>query len=73
MRALVLAAIISLSACSAVPTVARLPIPPPLDLPKIEAKELECLTDSAFGRLRDRDQLLNSRVTTLENIIRSTH
>lgn len=71
LRSLGAAAIISLSSCSTVTV--KLPLPPPLDVPTIQAEELACLADDTYHQLVDRDILKTERIKTLEEIIRSTH
>jgi hypothetical protein len=70
---LILAAVIISSSCSTIATVPELPIPPDLVLPKIDSGSLECLSDDAYSNLVRRDRLLQQRIQTLINIIRSTN
>ena len=72
-KSLVLASAIILASCCAVPEQAKLPLPPPLVLPTVEASELQCLSDETYEKLVERDVMCTGRVHTLENIIKQTH
>lgn len=58
--------------CTTVQAV-KLPIPPPLNLPKIQKSELSCLSNGTVGKLVKRDKLLKARIRTLKGILGSTH
>ena len=75
MKWILLSAIILASGCAApkAPVTVSLPIPPALSLPEIAADEMMCLSEQAYSDLVIRDMLQAERITTLENIIRSTH
>jgi len=62
-----------ISACSPIPTQARLPLPPELTYPVITAQEVSCLTDGAFNKIKKRDKLKSARIHTLTEIIKTTH
>jgi len=62
-----------ISACSSIPTQARLKLPPDLNYPVITAQEVQCLTDNAFNKIKKRDNLKSARIETLKAIILSTH
>lgn len=70
-RSLVLAAALILSSCAT--EVVKLPLPPPLSLPKIQEQALRCLDDTTYEALVVRDEMLVQRVRTLEGIILTTH
>ena len=50
----------------------ELNIPPELQLPKVAASELACVSDEAYRNLKLRDELQKQRIKTLENIIKTT-
>lgn len=62
-----------ISACSSIPSQAKLPLPPELIYPVITPDEVSCLTDNAFNKIKKRDKLKSARIETLTEIIRSTH
>ena len=67
-------AIISLASCTkTIPVTVPLPLPPPLELPTIQAGELQCLANETYETLVQRYKLQKARIETLTNIIRSTH
>ena len=71
---LLLVSLVAITLASCVSTVpVKLPLPPALVLPKISASELECLSDSTYSTLVERDALQAERIKTLEGIIRTTH
>lgn len=72
MLAVAVAAIISSSGCCSLPGQPRLPLPPPLDLPRISEAELLPLTDATYEKLLKRDRLQDGRIRTLEEIIKTT-
>ena len=74
MRLLILLVAIISSSCAttAPPVAAELPLPPPVELPRIRAESLMCLTDATYAALVRRDRLQAERIRTLESIIRST-
>ena len=72
---ILISAIIFLASCSVktIPVTVPLSLPPALELPTLQTGALECLSGDAYQTLVTRDKLLKARVSTLENIIRSTH
>jgi hypothetical protein len=73
-KTLIIAVAITLSSCATtVPVVAKLPIPPRPDFPPVPAAELMCLSDQVYADLVLIVKLWMNHVTTLENIIGSTH
>ena len=50
-----------------------LPLPAPLDLPKISRDSLQCLDDETFTKLTVRDSILLVNDKVLRAIILSTH
>ncbi len=73
MKKLILLGVIILSsACVSDPVAVKLPLPPPIELPRIPADELQCLSNDAYAALVRRDKLRAERISTLESIIRST-
>lgn len=52
---------------------APLPMPPRPDLPRLDAADLECLSDDAYDRLVRRDLARRHYSDELEAVIRSTH
>ena len=74
MKLLILLGAITLVSCSTlVPVVVPLELPDPLDLPKISADHMMCLSDDAYVNLVKRDQMQSSRIETLRAIIETTH
>jgi len=71
LTAIILSSLVGCSSISVKPT--KLPVPPPIDLPKITAAELQCVSDATITKLVARDKLLQTRIHTLEEIIKSTH
>lgn len=69
----VIGLISSLSACGSIPSQPYLVIPAHPTYPTIAAYELECLSEGTMERLVARDVMKTERITTLENIIRTTH
>ena len=72
MKLISLTAIIFLISCGVVPSQPELPLPPELFLPKIQAVEIQCLSDVTAGKLIKRDKLQAARIKTLKSIINST-
>ena len=61
--------IISLSSCTTVKFVpVAIPLPPPLQV-NLTEEELACLSDTTYDKI----VLMDKRIITLENIIKSTH
>ena len=75
MKRFALCAVLLLAACSTttIPLVVELPLPEPLELPKIMAGELLCIASDAYKRLVQRDRLQHERIQTLRSIIEATH
>ena len=64
---------LTLISCGSIPTGAKLPLPPEVVYPSIQASELQCLTDKTYEKLNARRALCEARIETLNGIIRSTH
>ena len=64
--------VITLASCGHIQQNPKLPLPPELVLPKIQASELICLPDSTIGKMVKRDKLLQARIKTLIGIISVT-
>lgn len=69
-----IAAFLTIAGCSSV-TVKTDPIPLPVspELPAITAQELECLSQDTFEAMVLREQTLRSYITTLQELILTTH
>lgn len=50
-----------------------LPLPDRPNVPTIQAADLSCLSDEAYARLVERDQVQFEHIVRLESIIMSTH
>ena len=62
-----------LISCSSIGSQARLPLPPPIDYPKVSLEEVECLPDEVKKKILKRDRLKTARIKALTNTIRKTH
>lgn len=65
--------ILSLSACQTIGSTPKLPVPVEPEYPKIQAEKLECLDKETMKSLVRRDELKTGHITTLENVIKTTH
>ena len=59
--------------CGGISTKPNLKLPPVLIVPTVSLKDVKCLTKEVKVRIKKRDKLKSARITTLENIIKSTH
>ena len=73
-KSILLIAIILVSACAVktIPVKVVLQSPAPLELPRMSATELSCLSDDVYTRLVTRDTMQSERIKTLRGIIEST-
>lgn len=68
MKLSLLLAVILITGCETVKFVpVPLPLPPPIERPT--ESDLACLSDTAYKKI----VVMDKRITTLENIIKSTH
>ena len=72
MKSILLIVIIFLSGCASIAETPKLPLPQELNLPTMVATELECLSDDTYEKLVRRDVMLQGRIKTLRNIIKTT-
>jgi hypothetical protein len=72
-KMLIILSVTVLSSCCSIPDQAKLPLPPDLVYPKIQAEELQCLSDDTYKRLNERRIMCESRIETLKNTIKKTH
>ena len=72
---ILIASAIFLASCATQPVYVTVPLdlPPELEVPKVAAEELECLSQPAYDNLETVILLYRQRITTLEDIIKSTH
>ena len=70
--AAILSALIWISGCCTGNTRAPLPLPEPLNVPRVTVAEYACLSDDVALKLVERDVLFKERIMTLENIIKTT-
>ena len=75
MKTLILLTALILSSCASttIPVPVPLPLPPPVEIPKVMGDELSCLSNDTYKRLVIGFRALTERVTTLSDIIRTTH
>lgn len=76
MLALVTALILSAGCATEIRTVyvqEPLPLPDRPNVPTIKGEELACLSDEAYAKLVERDQMQFEHIRRLEAIIRTTH
>lgn len=76
MLALVIALTLSAGCATEIRTVyvqEPLPLPDRPNVPTIQAADLSCLSDEAYARLVERDQMQFEHIVRLESIIMSTH
>lgn len=71
MASVVILAIILSSCCTTGSAV--IPVPDKPDYPKIDRKELVCLSDEAAEKLRDRDVMKSAFINRLIRLIKTTH
>lgn len=75
-KALILSALLA-TGCAAQPEVRYVsqpvPLPPQPELPKIQAEEIECLSDETYRKLVKRELLQLYHINALENLIKTTH
>lgn len=62
-----------LSSCCSIPSGAKLPLPPDVVYPPIQASELQCLTDKTYEKLNVRRARCEARIETLKGVIKTTH
>lgn len=77
LRPALAAAIISLPACTTIEPAPvacpPLPLPPRVELPRIQPDALACLSDEAYEALATRDAKLKAYAKQLEAVILSTY
>ena len=69
---ILLSALISNSCSHQQPRIDALLLPPPLSVPRVTVMELQCVSDDVYTRLLLQNKLFAARISTLEDIIRST-
>lgn len=70
---MILSALIWISACASTNNIRTpLPLPEPLVVPRVTVVEYRCVSDDVAQKIITRDLLFKERITTLENIIKTT-
>ena len=69
----ILSVLIWISACTSGNNVRTpLPLPDALIVPRVTIAEYQCVSDAVAEKIVTRDLLFRERITTLENIIKTT-